>query len=243
MPQTSISHSTVDSERFGLRAARAFLHQADDFSRINAFFQSEQVDFLILRCDTNALDVVHFLEKKDFLLMDTLLYFSFPLLEDKLPPRVDETISPISPESQIALVKVAQDAFQGYRSHYHVDPRLDQTKVEEGYLDWAARSARKEIADEVLVARKGEKITGFLSLRKNDDTTVEGPLLAVSPHAQRQGVGRKLMKAAFHWAYQQGAAEFIISTQVTNLRSQNLWTSLGMKLSHSFYTFHKWFER
>ena len=241
MPTTSISLSPLDEVRFGFRAARAFVQNLTDFPLVDEFCKKEGVKFLVLRCKTDQIDLVHALEKKNFSLMDTLLYFRY-VLPKEYKFSIDKKISPVNLEDEARILEITKTAFSGYLSHYHADPRLDITKSNEGYLDWASRSCRKEIADEVLVAKSDGKINGFLTLRKNSPTEVEGPLFAVSPEAQGQGLGRSLMNSAFQWAYEQGAKEFIISTQITNLASQNLWASLGMKLYRTLYTFHKWFN-
>ncbi|MCP4141692.1 MAG: GNAT family N-acetyltransferase [Chloroflexi bacterium] len=241
MLKTSFSLSSIEEKRFGFRTARAFAEKRADLSLINDFCAREKVNLLILRCETIQIDLVHALEKENFSLMDTLLYFRYTVSdEDTLPKKTN--ISPARQEDESSLLEITKTAFSGYSSHYHADPRLGREKSHEAYLDWASRSCRKEIADEVLIAKSEGKAIGFLSLRKNDRDQVEGPLLAVSPEAQGQGIGKDLMRAAFHWSQEEGAKDFIISTQITNLASQNLWTSLGMKLYHSLYTFHKWFN-
>ncbi len=238
---TSISLSSLDEARFGVRAARAYVQKLTDLPLVDEFCRQENIKFLILRCDTDKVDLVHALEKRNFSLMDTLLYFRYIFAKEDVFSK-DEKVSIIDYEDEARILEITQTAFSGYLSHYHADPRLDIAKSNEGYLDWASRSCRKEIADEVLVVKSDGKINGFLTLRKNSPNEVEGPLFAVSPEAQGQGLGRDLMKAAFHWAQEQGAKEFIISTQITNLASQNLWASLGMKLYRTLYTFHKWFD-
>ena len=242
MPETSISLSPLDETRFGFRTARAFVQNLTDLPLIEEFCQKENVEFLILRCETDKIELVHALEAKDFSLMNTLLYFRYLLSAENILPREKETVFYIQPEDEVRIKKITQSAFADYRSHYHADPRFDPRDCDEGYLDWAVRSCRKEIADEVLVAKSNGQVKGFLTLRKNSSDEVEGPLFSVSPEAQGQGLGRNLIKAAFAWAYKEGAKEFIISTQITNLASQNLWVGLGMKLNRSLYTFHKWFD-
>ena len=294
MTQEIISLSSLEQACFGFRTARAFAQKRADLVLIDQFCKKEKVEFLILRCETKQINLVHSLEEKRFFLMDTLLYFRYTLsqeneviaqnvsgalhLTDALHrettfetrtaiscplgthPNADamqfyhhnfeqlqsefspeKKITRVEPEDENSLVEIAKTAFAGYLSHYHADSRLNKQKSDESYLDWAIRSARKEIADEVLVAKSDGEIKGFLTLRKNSPSEVEGLLFAVSPEAQGQGIGRSLMRAAFRWAYEEGAKEFIISTQITNLASQNLWADLGMKTYRTLYTFHKWF--
>jgi len=242
MPDTSLARSPLDEARFGLRSARVFLHDLEDLPLVEEFCQKEDIGFLVLRCETSQINLVHALEEKKFYLMDTLVYYHYLLSDEITEPHQKNTIAFFAPEDEERIKEITQKAFAGYISHYHADPRLDPRDCDEGYLDWAIRSCRKEIADEVLVAKINGQVNGFLTLKKNTLNEVEGSLFVVFPEAQGQGLGRSLIKAAFSWAYKEGAKEFIISTQITNLASQNLWAGLGMKLNRSLYTFHKWFD-
>ena len=241
MPQTSITLSPIEKKRFGYSTARAYIKSKADLPIVNEFCTKENIKLLILRCETNQINLIHALEKESFSLMDTLLYYKYTL-PGKHDLSKNENISTINLKDEMRILEITRTAFTGYISHYHADPRLDIEKSNEAYLDWASRSCRKEIADEVLVARKDTKVNGFLTLRKNSPSQVEGPFFAISPEAQGQGHGKDLMKAAFQWTSDQGAKEFIISTQITNMASQNLWAGLGMKLYRALYTFHKWFD-
>jgi hypothetical protein len=50
------------------------------------------------------------------------------------------------------------------------------------------------------------------------------------------------MMHAMQWFLSREIKQMQISTQIINLASQTVWAGLGFRLSHSFYTFHKWFD-
>ena len=92
------------------------------------------------------------------------------------------------------------------------------------------------------MAEQDSQIVGFITLKMNNPQEGEVPLYGVSPSVQGKGVGRSLMIGALNWCATQKAERMLISTQVTNLSSQKVWIRLGFEPSHSYYTFHKWFD-
>jgi GNAT superfamily N-acetyltransferase len=237
----TISFSEVDSERFGVRVARAHVKQ-QSLQQVLDFCAAERINLLIARCSTKELHTAQKMESLGFLLMDTLVYYSFDLVKRAIPddsPRAHVRKS--VPEDKGQIETVATAAFKGYHGHYHADSRLDPKKCDEGYVSWAMRSCTsKEVATEVLVAERDRKILGFLTLRLNSPKEVEGVLFGVAPEAQGIGVGRSLMVDGLRWCKDQQAKEMVISTQVTNVGVQKVWCRVGFDPAHSLYTFHKW---
>ncbi len=175
--------------------------------------------------------------------MDTLIYYRRDLRR-ALPRKISPIpIRAARPEDEEEVRRIAAEAFRGYGGHYHADPRLDPMKADETYRDWAVRSCRGELADEVLVAAgEGERLSGFITLRLNGPEEVEGGLFAVSPEARGRGVSRALIVEALRWCWQRGARHMLISTQITNIAVQKVWIRAGFEPSHAYYTFHIWFD-
>src|SRR6266852_9897987 len=72
----TIAFSEIDSERFGVRIARAHV-VSDNLSRALDFCATERIDLLVARCRTSDLEAAQGMESKGFLLMDNLLSYSF----------------------------------------------------------------------------------------------------------------------------------------------------------------------
>jgi GNAT superfamily N-acetyltransferase len=238
----AIAFSEIDSERFGIRVARAQV-DGKNLSQIIDFCGAEHIKLLIARCATKELRTAQEMESRGFLLMDTLVYYSFDLTQHTIPddaPRAHIRKFVRDDTAQVEMVAAA--AFKGYYGHYHADPRLDRRKCDEGYVAWAVRSCTsKEAASELLVAEIDNKLVGFLTLRLNNPTEMEGLLFGIAPEAQRIGVGRALMLSGLELCKKQRAKRMIISTQVTNVAVQKVWCRVGFEPAHSYYTFHKWF--
>jgi len=238
----TIAFSEIDSERFGVRIARAHV-VSDNLSRALDFCAVEQIDLLIARCATSDLVAAQSMETKGFLLMDTLVYYSFDLTKKMIPVDTGEfLVRRLLPGDEAEIPKVASAAFKGYMGHYHADRRLDSGQCDEAYRSWAERSCTTgKASDEVLVAEIGGKVAGFATLRLNSPEEVEGLLFAVAPGSQGKGICRLFMIRSLQWCRAQGAKRMVISTQVTNVSMQKVWCRTGFEPSHSFYTFHKWF--
>jgi GNAT superfamily N-acetyltransferase len=237
----SINLSTIDQERFGIRSARATSVTAGDLPTVIDFCHSNQVVFLVARCDVNDLDAAQAMETAGFRLMDTLIYYVRDL--NTALPAGDIPVRSVRPDEANLIGRLAGDAFRSYGGHYHADPRLDRGKCDEVYTWWAYRSCvSREVADEVLAAEIDGGVAGFLTLRLNSPQEGEGPLFGVSPYVQGRGVGRSLMIGGLEWCRAKGAGRMVISTQITNLSSQKVWSRLGFEPSHGCYTFHRWFD-
>ncbi len=237
----SISRSPLDEQRFNLRVARSSRVALADLPDMMDYCQREQIQLLVARCSVDEIDTVHALEVAGFLLMDTLIYYARDLSIEIPANTGSSVIRPAQAGDEEAVAQIAAQAFRGYISHYHADPRLERTVCDEIYVDWAVRSFYREAANELLVAEDNHQVLGFISLKILSLEEVDGPLFAVIPDAQGQGVGRALMTAALHWSRQQGAQRMLISTQVTNRASQTVWMRLGFSPHQAYYTFHKWF--
>jgi GNAT superfamily N-acetyltransferase len=235
--------SEVDSERFGVRVARANV-VAENLMQVLEFCAAEKIDLLIARCPASELRVAQDMEAAGFSLMDALVYYSFDLARRAIPddsPRA--LIRKILPGDEAQVERVAAVAFRGYYGHYHADPRLDRDKCDEGYVSWAVRSCTlKQVATGVLVAERDNKIVGFATLRLNGPDEGEGVLFGVAPEAQGVGIYRSFMIGGMQWCKEQAVKRMIVSTQVTNVAVQKVWCRVGFEPSHSYYTFHKWFS-
>lgn len=239
----SVSFSQIDSERFGVRVARAQVKE-NSFQQVLEFCASEKVELLIARASTRDLAIVQKMEAAGFQLMDTLVYYSFDLEKRVVPNQTSAVhVRSFRADDTGQIEKIAAEAFAGYYGHYHADSRLDRRKCDEGYVSWAVRSCTsKDVADEVLVAELDAGVVAFATLRWNSAQEGEILLFGVSPEAQGAGIGGSLMQEAIALSRKHGLNRLFISTQLTNISAQKMWCRSGFEPSHSFYTLHKWFS-
>jgi len=237
--------SAIDEERFGIRTARVSSMTAEALPSVLEFCRTKDVIFLIARCAASDLKAAQAMEQEGFLLMDTLVYYARNLTKGPLPQDTGKVpVRTIRPGDEDAVRRVATESFRGYFGHYHADPRLDRAKCDEVYTSWAVRSClSREVADEVLVADRDGDIVGFATLKLNNAEEGEGVLFGVAPEAQGQGIYRSFIVRAMERFLLKGARRMIVSTQITNIAVQKVWTRLGFEPAYAYYTFHEWFDQ
>ncbi len=244
MTSELVKLSLLDQERFKVITAKTDQITAENIDEILDFCARNNAELLIARCPAQDIHAVHAMEKKGFLLMETLLHFTKDLTDyTAMEYHTDVTIRLITPEDIPEVVKIARRAFSAYYGHYHADPRLDSVKATEVYSSWAGRCCTEPgVADYVFVAELDGEIVGFRAFRFNSPQQGEFFLAGVSPEARRRGVFKAFSISGFEWCKSMGVTELITSTHLLNIAIQNACTQLDYKISGSFYTFHKWFD-
>jgi predicted GNAT family acetyltransferase len=232
-------YSPVDTDRFGKRIYRAYLRDAGEVRALDAFAREKGIEMVIARCPVASSDVVHALEACGHRLMDTLVYYAGSTGSFE-PVVVTHTIRRAVPSDRDALQAIAFDAFTNYQGHYHADPRLDPALATLGYVDWCV-SLIARAGHVMWVATEGEKVTGFLAVRL-DEAAAEIVLNAVGSSFQRRGIYDNLVKVAGQNLRRDGIKKVRVSTQLSNLAPQKVWSKNGMCIDEAVYTFHKWFE-
>ena len=238
-----IQLSPIDLERFGVVTARDPDVTSRGLPSAHVFCRDNGVQLFIARCNALDLSVAQELEAAGGRLMDTLVYYTRSLGSNSLPEHSSRVaIRPFRMNDIEGVRQVSGECFKGYYGHYHADARLDRHKCDDTYQSWAYRSCvSREVADEVLVADDGQ-VAGFATLRINSPAEAEGVLFGVAPRAQGAGIYRALMVEGMRWCKAQGRERMVVSTQLTNLAVQRVWTRLGFEPARSYYTFHLWYD-
>jgi ribosomal protein S18 acetylase RimI-like enzyme len=235
--------SEIDQERFGIKTARVIGLDEDNLSFILDFCAREKVNFLIARCNMTDLHAAQSMEKRGFLLMDTLVYYSFDLTRKKIPDdKGPAIVRPIRLEEEQEMIAIARASFDGYVGHYHADPRLDKIKCDEAYADWAHKAFVSREAENFVVGEIEGRIVGFGVLRTNNSEEGEMFLGGIHPDFQGQGIYHSFLYKAVQWCLSEKTVKLVISTQLKNLSVQKVLSKFGFEISRGYYTYHKWFD-
>jgi len=202
---TRIVISPLDEEHFGIKTAKIKDFAWQNISGLLEECRQNKVKLLIARCPTTDMKTVQELERRGFLLMDTLVYYEHHLpLKIAIAPHEAITIRTVLPNEAEKVRTLAAASFKGYSGHYHADNRLDAQKCDEVYSSWAFNSCiSKDFANEVLVAVLENRIVGFAALRINDSKDGEVVLNGVLPELQGKGIYRMLIENSLTWSMQQ----------------------------------------
>jgi predicted N-acetyltransferase YhbS len=239
------THSSLDSERFGIRVARVADMDLASVEPSTEWCKDEQIDLLVARCATSELGAVHVMQGHGYLLMGCLLTYEHRM--SQLPevtaiPGIRLTVGDAADADGIE--RVAREAFRDHGGHYHADRRLDREDVLEVYGSWA-RSAVLHPADGAMavVAHHDREVIGFATLSHVGTPQPVGGVAAVASDHRGRGIYRALVTERLHRARASGATTTVVAADVVNPPSQNCWTSIGYRLVRSEYTFHRWFPR
>lgn len=239
--------SNLDSLRFDITVAKANSFTHDDLDHINLFCVTHNVRLLIARVSTDDIFVAQKMESLGYKLTDTLVYYKYDYTKKQSPQYTHTNrIINISGNEEYAceVLEIAKQSFKGYFGHYHADPKLEVSKSDAIYVDWAYRSCmNSQVADAVMAAFFDEKIVGFVTLKIRSESLGELILSGVSPLYQKRGLYQSLIYSGMEWLHGNNLNQIILSTQLNNISVQKVWARLGFEMDHSYYTFHKWFDQ
>jgi RimJ/RimL family protein N-acetyltransferase len=235
--------SDVDKKRFGVQTARVVGVTIENLPSVLEFCRKKKVRLLIARSSLTDLEVAQAMEEKGFLLMDTLVYYSYDLTRQPVPnDNGVANVRPIRAGEEEAMRLVAVESFRGYLGHYHSDPRLDNAKCDEAYVDWAQNVFSSRDSENFLIGEIDGAIIGFGVLRINNPDEGEMFLGGIHPDFQGQGIYHSFLCKAMEWCLKKNARKMIISTQLKNIAVQKVLAKLGFEVAKGYYTFHKWFD-
>lgn len=195
--------------------------------------------FVTARAKVTDLSKVQELTTRGFRLVDTSLVFrqdagvsiALPVLG---PPM---TIAEALPEEANAVATIAVSSFR--YSRFHLDPLFSASSAERVKANWAVNLAVGARGSGCLVARQGDKITGFLGYIRTQEVVPELviDLIAVHPTHRQGGVGTRLVRAASGIARESGIA-VRVGTQLANLPSIRFYERLGFRMTSAAHVFH-----
>ncbi len=133
-------------------------------------------------------------------------------------------------------------AFQsGEYSRFRVDKSFSQEAFEKLYRTWILRSIRKEIADQVFVAKFSGRVVGMITLAIKNDIGIIG-LFAVDKNGRGQGIGKALIAKSIEFFKSRGIKMAKVVTQGANSGACKFYKSCGFYEVASQPLIHFWFE-
>ena len=224
---------------------KQLLHHVEDWAI------SRGIEFLLCKIHTDDMSTVHALEKRGFLLMDTLLDCVYDSRRDPLrnvprPPLPQGfTIRLAGEDDMEELVAVAQAAFRDHFGRFHSDQRISERQAILVYEEWV-RSSCEGYADWILVVEIDGKIVGYSVWKKPSPLEQSlGIRLghysigAIHPNYHGRGLFRALTYAGMELF--EGIADYIEGpTHINNYSVQRAYTKLRWRICDARHSFHKW---
>jgi hypothetical protein len=196
------------------------------------------------RVDVEDIGIVAACEADGFRLMDAIVtYTTRPKKEPPHPVREVGSIRDFRPEDGPELVRIAEEAYRGFRGRFHVDPNLPDDRCDALYGEWARQCVAFRLADTILVSEGTEgQLLGFLAFRKREPVSSVGGVAVFGGglgacRADTPGAYAGLIRAGTLWAHDRdGVAE--CQTQNYNFSTIRIYEAVGAHYVRGDYTLH-----
>src|SRR4030042_2643612 len=129
----------------------------------------------------------------------------------------------------------------GEFSRFKVDPDFPSGKFEELYKTWLIKSLTGELADEVIITKKNELVTGLITVGSKDG---KGNIGLVGVHGDSRGIGQGsiLIKAALNYFVENKCYVASVVTQGLNQAACRLYEKFGFRVSEKVNFYHFWIK-
>lgn len=146
------------------------------------------------------------------------------------------------PEGPASAELIELGMLAGRFSRFFTDARMPRPQAEHLYAVWVDESARRLLADCVIVARVSQApatLGGMITVSATRGLGTIG-LLAVSEAFRGRGVGTALVHAAHDWMRARGAHVAEVVTQGANAAAHHLYTRCGYAIVDVRNVYHCW---
>ncbi|HJO04534.1 MAG TPA: GNAT family N-acetyltransferase [Acidobacteriota bacterium] len=190
------------------------------------------------KVDTRAVATVRDLSRTGMRVVDVGVTLEFDARFDGstvIP--ADVVVRDCLPDDVDTVLDIAGSCFR--YSRFHVDPDVPRTIAHRIKREWIANYVRGERGEQLLVARRDERLVGFLammSLHEADRRIRVIDLIGVDSAHQGQGVGRALVASFLDaTAASEGRR---VATQASNIPSLGLYQRFGFRVIRTGYVLH-----
>ena len=198
------------------------------------------------RVDVEDIATVGALEAQGFRLVDAIVtYTQRPRKEPPNAVRQVGTIRGFAADDGPELVRIAQEAYRGFRGRFHLDPHLPDERCDAFYTEWAQQCVAHNMADTVLVSEGANgQLLGFLAFRKREPVSSVGGVAVYGGglgacRTDTPGAYAGLIRAGTVWAHDRdGVAE--CQTQNYNFPTIRIYEAVGAHYVRADYTLHHW---
>ncbi len=211
--------------------------------------EEQGAECLVHRSHADDAPAIHALERRGFLLMDTLLDYVFDFPGEEAPAAsplpTDTRLRPAMPKDLDALVEVARRAFASHSGRFHSDEWIPHGCAVRVYEEWI-RSCVEGWADWVVAAERGGVITGYSAWKKPSELERRHGIAlghysvgAVAPEQAARGLFRALTGEGMRLLA--GNARRIEGpTHAGNIPVQRAYAALGWRVAGARHGFHRW---
>ena len=221
-----------DTNFFGIPVFRLNMHENIDMHMVNISLSEAPKGALVYVFDDSEKNKNE-LEKLGAKLYDVKVLFQRSNLSFKDIDQSEVEIVSVESTSDDLLELALQS---GEYSRFKLDPLLEG-KFQEMYEIWIRKSVDREIADIVLGAYRNEELLGFVTVKKQPDTSTIG-LIAVGTKSRGLGIGSKLLTASEDWSIVNGLNCIDVATQLDNQLACSFYSKNGYQIIKKDWIYH-----
>ena len=127
----------------------------------------------------------------------------------------------------------------GKYSRFKLDPGFEDKSFRDMYKLWIDNSLNRKFADDFIVCKDGDVITGFATYKIKYGVAQIG-LIAVLPTYQGRGIGAAILTSVENDLLDKGVKELRIPTQENNITACSFYKKRGYKVIEKAQIIHYW---
>jgi dTDP-4-amino-4,6-dideoxy-D-galactose acyltransferase len=129
----------------------------------------------------------------------------------------------------------------GQFSRFRTDVHFQNNEFEKLYTAWIEKALKKELAEQVFVAKRAEKVIGLLTLGIKNQIADIG-LFAVDAEARALGIGKQLLYKAFAESKAWGLPHIQVISQKANEQACKFYMKQGFAIEKIENIYHFWLD-
>lgn len=205
----------------------------------------EDIDIEKFKMEASPYKLVYVFSEKmlhypDIDLVDKKVVFSKQVSPKNSKENFNHRIELLNPNihDPSQLVELALQS--GVYSRFKLDTNFKDQEYIKLYSEWINKCMDRKSEFDILVALKGNNITGFTTLSKVSEELADIGLVAVDQNLRGEGIGTELLSKTILRASQKGFKNIQVVTQMNNLPAVKLYEKLKFDIQEITFVFHYW---
>ena len=229
-----------DSDHFGISIGRLLSPAASEVALTRALRSADAAGIrcLYLLSDPDEAQVT-IAQRAGFKKVDVRVELALDLASKPLPLESAPEVREAGGSDLVPLKALASRSHRNTR--FYTDRSFPPDRADALYAAWIEQSFQ-DPAQVVYVAGLAAETDGYIAFGVSEEGHGLIGLLAVAESQRGQGLGEKLVRAAFTWFTDRGVNQIQVTTQGNNQPAHRLYRRLGFKASSTAIWLHRWLE-
>ena len=210
-------------------------------------FKKRKIEHISIKSDANNWMMIKTLQSMGFILMDTLIDYSFDLRKDKVNNfDSDSKIRSIKEDDIESVINLCRNIYSAFQyDRFHRETLFQRENSTNLYVEWIKNQIYRD-AEEITIAEKDGEIVGFSALKVynevNKDIKIKFAdmiLNGVSESVRGMNIFTSMIKNQLLYGKMINIGIMKTTCHVSNISVQRSLIKMGFKPSYVQHTFHK----